>query len=156
ALPSMKLLELRRLPSGEIASVGASMIGPAGRRPEVAAFLERETEGNPFFLVEVVRALAEEAGSLDRIGKSALPDKVLAGGVRRLVQRRLRDLPTDARPSLRAAAVIGRGIDPALLHAIAPGADVDALLDQCVAAAVLERREGVLRFSHDKLREGIL
>lgn len=155
-LPSMHLLELGRLPPHEIASVGGSMIGPAGQRPDVVAFLQRETEGNPFFLVEVVRALAEEAGSLDRIGTGALPDRVLAGGVRRVVQRRLRDLPAAARPSLRAAAVIGRRIDVTLLRALAPGAELDALLDRCVAAAVLERREGVLRFSHDKLREGIL
>lgn len=155
-LPSMRPLRLGRLPSSEIASVGESMIGPEGRRPDVVAFLERETEGNPFFLVEVVRALAEEAGSLDRIGKSALPEKVFAGGVRRVVQRRLRDLPDEARPSLRAAAIIGRKVDVPLLRALSPSADVDALLDVGVAAAVLERREGVLRFSHDKLREGML
>jgi eukaryotic-like serine/threonine-protein kinase len=155
-LPSTGLLELRRLRSSEIASLGESIVGPEGRRPDVVAFLERETEGNPFFLVEVVRALAEEAGSLNRIGMSALPERVFAGGVRRVVERRLRDLPPEARPSLRAAAVIGRNIDVTLLRALAPSADIDVLLEQCVRAAVLDRREGVLRFSHDRIREGVL
>ncbi len=155
-LPWMQLLELARLPVDQIASVSESMIGPVGRRADVVAFLERETEGNPFFLVEVVRALAEEAGSLERIGTFALPDRVFAGGVRRVVQRRLRDLPTEARPLLRAAAIIGRKIDAALLTALAPDVDVDAWLERCIGAAVLERRDGVLRFSHDKLREGLL
>ena len=155
-LPWMQLLELGRLPVDQIASVSESMIGPVGRRADVVAFLERETEGNPFFLVEVVRALAEEAGSLDRIGTFALPDKVFAGGVRRVVQRRLRDLPSESRPLLRAAAIIGRKIDPALLRSLSPAVDIEAWVERCVGAAVLERRDGVLRFSHDKLREGLL
>jgi len=45
------------------------MLGEAGRSADVLDLLERETEGNVFFIVEVVRALAEEAGGLFNIGR---------------------------------------------------------------------------------------
>jgi hypothetical protein len=32
------------------------MLGEAGKQPQVVDLLERETEGNVFFLIEVVRA----------------------------------------------------------------------------------------------------
>jgi hypothetical protein len=58
-----------------------SMIGTSGRRPELIALLQRETEGNIFFVVEMLRALAEEAGELSLIGRKDIPEKILAGGV---------------------------------------------------------------------------
>ena len=155
-LPGMRPLDLERLPERAVGELAAAMMGEAGRRPEIVARLSRETEGNAFFVVEIVRALAEEAGGLDRIGTAPLPDMVFAGGVRRVVQRRLRRLPEEDRALLRTAAVIGRTIDPALILALSPGVDLDAWLSRCVEAAVLERVGERLRFSHDKLREGLL
>jgi eukaryotic-like serine/threonine-protein kinase len=155
-LPAMRPIALARLRAPAIAELAAAMIGEAGRKPELVALLARETEGNAFFLVEVVRALAEEAGGLDKIGTAALPEKVFAGGIRRVVQRRLQRLPGEARALLRTAAVIGRTIHPELFAALSPEVDLDAWLSRCVEAAVLERVGDALRFAHDKLREGLL
>ena len=48
-----------RLTTDEISELTASMLGDeVGYRPAVLELLERETEGNVFFLVEVVRTLA--------------------------------------------------------------------------------------------------
>src|SRR5262249_60326535 len=101
-LPGMRPLDLARLPEHAVGELAATMMGEAGRRPEIVARLSHETEGNAFFVVEIVRALAEEAGGLDRIGTAPLPDKVFAGGVRRGVQRRLRRLPGEGPAPLRA------------------------------------------------------
>jgi serine/threonine protein kinase/tetratricopeptide (TPR) repeat protein len=155
-LPGLGFLPLARLSPEGIAKLAFSMIGAPGERPEVLALLQRETEGNAFFIVEVVRALAEEAGTLERIGTGALPEKVFAGGMRRVVQRRVHRAPDHARPLLRLAAVIGRKVDPRLLAALAPAVDLDAWTEECVDAALLERHEGGVRFAHDKLREGLL
>lgn len=155
-LPGMDPIALARLSHAAIAELAVAMIGEAGRRPEVIELLQRETEGNAFFFVEVVRALAEEAGGLEKIGASPLPDKVFAGGIHRVVQRRLRRVPEEARALLRTAAVIGRKIDGKLLEALSPEADLDAWIEQCVDAAVLERVVEEVRFAHDKLREGLL
>ncbi|HZI13127.1 MAG TPA: AAA family ATPase [Myxococcus sp.] len=149
-------LRLPRLDAAEIAVLSESMIGPAGARPHLVELLRRETEGNPFFLVEVVRALAEEAGGLDRLGDMALPERVFVGGMRRLVQRRLEKVPAASRDVLRVAAIVGRQLDVPLLRKAAPEVDVERWLTECASAAVLDVADGRWRFAHDKLREGVL
>lgn len=161
-LPEMQPLKLQRLPVEEIARLSQSMLGEVGREQHIVELLQRETEGNIFFIVEVVRALAEEAGQLANIGYMTLPNRVFAGGMQRLIQRRLAHLPEDARPLLQVAAVAGRKLDRALLGWIgarAGGAyarDLDEWLTLCSNAAVLDVHDGEWRFAHDKLREALL
>ena len=52
-------------------------------QPGLLDLINRESEGNTFFMVEVVRALAETAGSLSEVGHRTLPTKVFSGGVTR-------------------------------------------------------------------------
>ena len=155
-LPGMRTLELRRLRPEDIAALAASMLGERGRRPEVIERLERETEGNAFFVVEIVRALAEEAGALSRVGVEPMPKTVSSGGMHRIVRRRLGRVPRRARALLETAAVIGRQVDRPLLQRFAEGVDLEVWLTTCVNVAVLESHEGSFRFAHDKLREGLL
>src|SRR5262249_40213902 len=139
-----------------IEALSAAMIGPRGRQPELLALLTRETEGIPFLLVEVVRTLAEQVGGLDGIGDRPLPNRVLSGGMQRMVRRRLSQVPGRAVPALRTVAVCGREIDPAVVREIHPELDFPTWTAQCAAAAVLEPRDQSWRFAHDKLREQIL
>jgi tetratricopeptide (TPR) repeat protein len=155
-LPQMRTLQLKRLGGTDIAALSESMLGEAGRQPRVLNLLQRETEGNVFFLVEVVRALAEEAGQLDRIGTMTLPANVFTGGVQRIVQRRLGRVPETARPLLQVAAILGRQLDLAVLQAAAPDENLERWLADCNDAAVLEVHDEYWRFTHDKLREGVL
>ena len=69
------------------------MIGEAGNDPRLVSLLEKETEGNAFFLVEAVRALAEEAGQLDRVSKMVLPETISPGSIRSVLVRRLDRVP---------------------------------------------------------------
>ncbi len=151
-----QILKLHRLPPASIAELSESMLGSAGRDQDVVDFLVRETEGNVFFLVEVVRVLAEEAGELDNVGKMALPEHVLAGGVSRIVERRLNRVPENARALLQLAAVAGRQLDLDVLQCASPKTDIDQWLDECAAVAVLDLENGRWQFAHDKLRDGLL
>lgn len=155
-LPSMKVLTLHRLSHDEIGELSESMIGPAGKRPDLLTRLEQETEGNPFFLVEIVRALAEATGQLDRIGTVPLPAKLLPKGVYDIVDNRLNRIEQGDRDLLATAAVAGRTLDSKILGAAHPDVDVDERLLFCLNAAVLEVSDGQFRFAHDKLREGVL
>jgi tetratricopeptide (TPR) repeat protein len=155
-LPEMRVLPLPRLAGTAIAALSAAMLGVGGHKPELVHFLEQETEGNAFFLVEVVRALAEEGGGLDQVGDMALPAHVLTGGVQQIVQRRLRRVPAAGQALLRLAAVAGRQLDLAVLAALAPGTQLGPWLLGCVDAAVLEAQGAQWRFAHDKLRDGVL
>ncbi len=155
-LPGMKVLRLERLSPDSIADLSASMLGEAGRDPTVLKLLRRETEGNVFFLVEVVRALAEEVGGLDNIGRKTLPTNVLSGGIQTIIQRRLERVPENGRKLLRLAAVYGREFDLKILEQVKDVPDLDDWLTTCVNCAVLEVQDGRYRFAHDKLREATL
>jgi len=153
---AQRVLSLRRLGSADIAALAEAMIGPSAHRPDVLRLLERESEGIPFFLVEVARALAETAGSLARIGTADLPGRVSSGGMQRVMRSRLAHVRPEAMRVLETAAVAGRTLDLQVLHAMHPDADLDAWLDQCAAVAILEPYEQRWRFVHDKLRDYLL
>lgn len=120
-LPEMTPLKLGRLSEDGIRRLSTSMLGDVGEQPDVIDLLRRETEGNAFFLVEVVRALAEEAGRLTDIGRRTLPPQITAGGVQQVVRRRLSRVPDFAHGLLKLAAVAGRQVDLKLLeYALTP------------------------------------
>jgi tetratricopeptide (TPR) repeat protein len=154
-------LKLERLPEPSVAELALAMLGEGARQTEILELLQRETEGNVFFLVEVLRALAEDAGGLGRIGGKALPARIMAGGVQQIIRRRLNRVPAEAHALLKRAAVAGRGLDLALLATFLPAVEnADALLQDwlttCANATVIERQDGRWRFAHDKLRESLM
>ncbi len=183
-LPGMTPIKLERLTPLEMSELSVSMLGEAGRNEEVLELLQRETEGNVFFLVETVRVLAENAGTLADIGRRTLPASVFAGGVQEIVRRRLGRISGTAFELLKYAAVYGRRLDAKVLEtavrlsgadtqfaptqtatmpavSVRPAKDVLAehiqtWLGLAADAAVLEIVDGQWRFTHDKLREGVL
>jgi predicted ATPase len=162
SLSTMQTMKLERFDEKRIAELSASMLGQAGKRPDVVAFLQRETEGNIFFLVEVVRALAEQAGELGQIGEMTLPEHISSSGVQEIVQRRLWQIPAEAQSLLKRAAIAGRQLDLRVLQAhidhgmVSLTGDLEQWLTICAEAAVLDAIDDDWRFSHDKLRERVL
>lgn len=159
-LPGMRLIKLDRLTPEQTAQLTEAMLGVAGRSPELLELLEKETEGNTFFLVESVRALAEESGQLDRVGAAPLPMKVLTGGIQGIIHRRLNRVPREARVFLRLAAISGRYPDLSVVSEVLRQYDdpgrIESWLTDCADAAVLEVHDGEWRFSHNKLRDAVL
>lgn len=166
-------IRLTRLNNREIAELCVAMLGDAGRNTALVNWLYRETEGNVFFLVEVMRALAEEAGGLLNIDASALPEHMFVGGMRQVIHRRLDRVPHRWWPLLKLAAIAGRQIDTPVLRVLSgmphnPNPEESEMMRSthqspliafqsvCVNAAVIEFHEGHSRFSHDKIREALL
>ena len=111
--------------------------------------LVAETDGNPFFTLEILRHLAE-SGMLrqDDEGRWAtsvdLRNTGLPVSVRQVVGQRVANLGEPVERVLRQAAVIGRDFDLDLLATLTE-TDPDALLDlldTAVAAAVVVNVEG--------------
>ena len=155
-LPDMQNIKLNRLSEAEIAALSRSMLGDAGHQAPVIDLLVNQTEGNVFFLVEVVRALAEEVGQLDRVGSNTLPSRVFTGGIQQIVQRRLDQVAPTHRYLLQIAAVAGRQIDLAMMRMLVADSELERWLVACAAVAVIEVDNTRWRFVHDKLREGVL
>jgi class 3 adenylate cyclase/tetratricopeptide (TPR) repeat protein len=85
---------------------------PAG----LAGAVQQQTDGNPFFVGEVVRLLASE-GKLTAGG--SVSELQIPQGVREVVGRRLDRLSEETNESLRVAAVIGRDFEEQLVVRVA-------------------------------------
>jgi predicted ATPase/tRNA A-37 threonylcarbamoyl transferase component Bud32 len=159
-LSQMTVIALQRLDDKNIVDLAVGILGDVGRQPKIHEYLQRETEGNAFFMVEVIRALAEEAGTLSQIGRMTLPDKIMAQGIQAIVRRRLERLPEWGQTLLKLIAVTGRQIDIRIMEHLAQDHlehyTVDGWLQACSEAAILEVVNNQWRFSHDKLREALL
>ncbi len=154
ALPDMTVIPLKRLPRNQIQQLAQSMLGAqAASDQAILDLLERETEGNVFFIVEVVRTLAEEAGNLNEVLNMHLPEKVFAEGIMTVVQRRLDRVPAYARDLLLLAAVASRTLDLRILRKLARQTDLDQWLTDCANASVFDVQDNQWRFAHDRIRE---
>lgn len=111
----VRVMKLERLTTEAIHELTKGMLGEKGAQPDIISFLQRETEGNALFLIEVVRELAESVGRLANIAEMTLPQHIFAGGMLNVVKRRLARVPEDYHDLLQFAAVVGRELDIRLL-----------------------------------------
>ncbi len=151
--PTANSLHLKRLTPAAIEQISGAMLGEAGHREDILRLLKNETEGNVYFLIEVIRALAEEAGNLEQIEGMDLPSTVAAGGISEVLSRRLDRVPREAYGLLQIAALAGREVDLEIVAKLAPDVELDSWLSICTDCAVLESSDQEWHFSHDKLRE---
>jgi DNA-binding SARP family transcriptional activator len=125
---------------------------------EQAAHLFRESEGNPLFIVEMVRSgLSAEDQEASQSASMLLPSTVQA-----VIARRLGQLTPEARDLANLAAVIGREFTYDIL-AQASSADEDTLvrgLDELWQRRIIREPRAATSatkdaydFSHDKIRE---
>lgn len=121
---------------------------------DVATALVGRTDGNPFYLTELVRFLVGEGA----LGDPAAPAwSRVPGGVRDVVRQRSRQLPDVAVEVLRAAAVAGRVFDVAVLDVLTgdPTAVADAVEGAQVLGLVDEEGPGRYRFTHALVRDAL-
>ncbi|MCA9997169.1 MAG: protein kinase [Anaerolineales bacterium] len=160
-LPGAQILPLTRLDETAITQLSQAILGQQiAEHRQLIARLQQETEGNVFFLVEIIRALAEDVGHLAEISDATLPQHILTGGIEQIVQRRLDKLPTHYLPLVKAAAIVGREPDLTLLQQFNEkqglNISLEAWLLAVQEAAIFVILENRWRFAHDKLREKII
>ncbi|MBK9261171.1 MAG: protein kinase [Polyangiaceae bacterium] len=154
SLPAMAILQLERFDLPNITRLCSSMVGAAGQNPEFVERIARETEGNAFFIVEVMRALAEVSGRLEDLIRRGLPERIAPGGMDRVLEQRLSRVPNDGRELLELAALAGRELDLDLLSVLVPRAHEYVLAG--ANAGVFDAHEDRYRYNHDKLREYVI
>ena len=102
--------------------------------------------GNPFFALELARALAPHAGNHDAGEPLPIPR-----GLEELVAARLGGLSADARLAALAAAVASQPTRPLLVDALPSVPDIGAALLEAEEAGVLVFERERIRFSHPLL-----
>ncbi len=130
------------------------LFGPLPEEDAVAHRLRQATGGNPFFLLEILRALEEQQVDINTLDFRHLP---LPDTVCEAVAARLARLTPQARQVLEAGSVLEDQFSFDLVHLIAGRSEAETVsaLEELVARQLLTVREGRYRFTHDLGRQAV-
>lgn len=150
---------LRGLDPDEVGRV-IETVGRADPPPDLISTVHTQTEGNPFFVGEMARFLAQE-GSLGHDGGDSadLLDLRLPEGIREVIGRRLNRLSSSVNDVLTTAAIIGRDFTLPQLSAVNTDTPQDVLIDaleEAVNAKVLDESPndlGRFEFAHALIQQ---
>ena len=153
-------LPIGPLPDDDVARLVAAYLAGAGVSPELISEVAVRGRGNPFTILEYLRALVD-AGALrphwgtwvldaDLLHGVALPDDVLE-----LVLSRIDGLGEAGRRLLTLAAALGSRFCHTLLVDVA-GHDPAGELSAAVERGLLQQASGGYSFVHDRIREALL
>jgi class 3 adenylate cyclase/tetratricopeptide (TPR) repeat protein len=153
-------VSLRRLSFDGVNAMLKALTGQPTPR-QLVRMIDRETEGNPFFVEEVYLHLFESGVLLDEQGRVRadlrLDEVSVPESIRLVVEQRLERLAESTLEVLVAAAVMGRVFTPEIVGEAA-GVTEDALLtafDGAEQARLIApgKVAGELMFSHELIRQ---
>src|SRR5262245_9468135 len=163
-IEGVERIALQGLGAAEVSEVMAAVAGHEldADALALAGEIASETDGNPFFVGEVLRSLVESERllydpathrwSVDRSGPLGLPESV-----RDVVARRVDRLGNETREVLTLASVIGRSFELELLVRLtATESELLDRLEAAVAASLLDEsteRVGRFRFVHSLINQ---
>jgi tetratricopeptide (TPR) repeat protein len=152
--PATRRLALRGLPGRDLVRYIEAAAGVTPSAALVSAIEER-TEGNPFFVGEVVRLLMAEGGGVIPEGPGPLP---VPTEVHDVVGRRLARLSAGCREVLRVATVVGREFALAVLEPVSrlPRDQLLAMLEEAIDCRLVGEVPGAIgryRFAHALVRD---
>ncbi|MFO0630214.1 MAG: AAA family ATPase [Polyangiales bacterium] len=141
-----RVFPLTRLTFEEVSALARVRLGLREIDGEVAAWIHRHADGNPFFTEQLTFALRDSGGLLARDGVAHLHDTLRLGeahdlpdAIRRVTTSRFDRLPPDTLLTLKVASVVGRVFTPDTVRAIHPSPPEErALVAQFDALCELE------------------
>jgi len=154
-------IALETLDEETLDSLVCSLLGGENPPDELMKNLMAETKGNPFFIIEAIRALIAE-GTLIKDkdvwimkhgSKSAIPHSVVE-----LVSRRLETLELDCLRFVEYGAILGRRFSvPLLCSGFRMDDDYNSeIIEQLVSLNIFDRAgQNELMFQHSKIQEVI-
>ncbi|MDQ2937143.1 MAG: protein kinase, partial [Acidobacteriota bacterium] len=152
-------IALRRFDRGETSAQLGALLGE-DVSGEFAEAVHRETEGNPFFVEEVLKSLVEKGSVRRESGRwkrCDVAELVIPQSVKEAIGSRLDRVSHESNEVLRAAAVLGKTFTFEELKAAAGDQSEDVLLDaldEAVGAQLIIAGRGEsFTFTHDKIRE---
>ncbi len=159
-------IQLGRLTLEDCGRLLASMFEQEDITPEFTEAIYRETEGNPFFIEEVVKALVDQ-GQIYRENlkwqRGDIADLAIPQSIKEAIGRRLNRLSTESIEVLQHAAILGKVFDFQELVAVYANGNGSSIekenhlldaLDEGLNAQLIRAMEGEsFSFTHDKIRE---
>jgi tetratricopeptide (TPR) repeat protein len=151
-------IALRRFDESETSAQLGALLGEAVSG-DFAAAVHRETEGNPFFVEEVLKSLIEKGSVRRESGRwqrCNLNELVIPQSVKEAIGSRLDRVSQNCNDMLRTAAVLGKVFTFEELEATSGQSEdvlLDALDEAVGAQLVTADRNESFTFTHDKIRE---
>ena len=152
-------ITLRRFDAEETNQQLSALLGESVSE-EFGEAVHRETEGNPFFVEEVLKALIEQGSVRRESGRwkrCDVGELVIPQSVKEAIGNRLDRVSDQTNDVLRVAAVLGKTFSFDELQAAAENMSEDVLLDALdeSTTAQLINTSGTesFTFTHDKIRE---
>ena len=161
-------LMLGRLSGSDTNALLGALFGQESVSDDFASAVHRETEGNPFFIEEVVKSLIEQGQIYRDDGRwmrKELHELTLPQSVKEAIGRRLTRLRDEVVDTLRTAAALGKSFSFGELACVSAAGE-DALLDaldDASRAQLIRAETGApgartrggdnFVFTHDKIRE---
>jgi eukaryotic-like serine/threonine-protein kinase len=155
-------IKLAPLSAEEVVELASAATGIAPLDQELGTVLFRESEGNPFYLLEIVRLLQEQKalGQVQEHWELVAPigEIDIPATVRDVVMRRVERATREDRELLDWAAVVGQRLEVGVLAPLVGGSRLEVMR----RLHGLEQRYGLLladelgfAFAHHKVREVI-
>ncbi len=148
-----------RLPPDGTCAMLCGLLGLDNVSDEFAQLIQRETEGNPFFVEEVIKSLIEQ-GQIYRAGdhweRKEIAELTVPQSVREAIGRRLSRLDKTCLEVLHTAAALGKTFafdELAAVSSISENQVLDALDEAGEAQLIRSERDTAFVFTHDKIRE---
>ena len=161
----VQAITLSRLSAENVAQLVRQMAGGGERVTSLARHLYRETEGNPFYLMETIQTLIEtqvitiEGGQWQ--GDWTTGGLPLAPGIMAAIEARVQRLDSPAQEAVRLAAILGREFDFELLNALWGKGEEQTLaaLDDLLRSRLIAEGTGAIgrdyAFTHHKIQEAL-
>jgi len=147
---------IQALSPGNVELMVRTMLAPTSVDPLMLGRLQTLTEGNPFFIEEIVRQLARPTAA--RLELSDLDRVPVPRAIRVTVRRGMNYLSDGARRIVEAASVIGQRFSAALLARVLAISDADtvaALSEALASGLVVELAADQFAFRHALTREAV-
>jgi len=162
---------LSRLDDSAVSTIINDMLAMTPAPPSLTRFLTHQSEGNPFFVAEYLRAAVEE-GILFRddhgkwhirtkLDEETSSEQIFQNlsrplSLQELIDRRLIGLPASAQDVIKAAAILGRAASVILLRDMTRKQTEDFYDDlaELVKRQIFEKSgDELIRFAHAKIYE---
>ena len=160
---AMQEIRLTPLGSGDLTHLIADTLHcDPQRATPLAQLIHGKTAGNPFFAIQFIYALAEEAlitfehaATRWRWDPDAIRAKGYSDNVVDLMVARLNRLPATTQKALLQFACIGHSADDATLSAVLETSEpeTEAELWEALHQELIVRSEDSYRFAHDRIQE---
>jgi class 3 adenylate cyclase/tetratricopeptide (TPR) repeat protein len=152
-------MPLSRLSRDDTGLLLAALLGQGKVSDAFVDLVYQETEGNPFFVEEVVKALVEQeeiyrAG--DRWERRQVHELTVPQSIKEAIGRRLNRLSQDGADTLSTAAALGKQFsftELAVVRASSEDVLLDSLDEAVAAQLIAPLADESFAFTHDKIRE---